>query len=91
MADTVEEMEGGIPLRSIADVRRAMAMDAKRMRYGKLDVKLGNALMFAYTQLAHVMQDERDNRYKKQVRVLWEAHQRGRGLPVEEEAEPDTH
>lgn len=81
--EEVEEIKGGIPLETLADVRRAMAKDIRRLRAKTLDVKLGNALMFAYTQLAHLLQDKRDHVYQKRLKVLWEAHQRGQGLAPE--------
>lgn len=78
-----DEKEGGIPLETLGDVRRAMAKDLRRMRERTLDVKLGNALMFGYTQLARLLQDSRDSRYQKRLKVLWEAHERGTGAQPE--------
>lgn len=78
---------GGRPsLETLQGVRAAMADVLRKLRRKKVEIGQANALINGYTQLAHLLQDARDNRYKKQVKVLWEAHQRGQ--TVHSEGEP---
>lgn len=84
-----DEKEGGIPLETLSDVRRAMARCLRQLRTHKIEIKLGNALLFGYTQLAHLMQDARDTKYQKRLNVLWQAHEKAAPqLPAEP---PETH
>lgn len=82
-----EKNKGGRPsLETLQGCRHAMAQVLLKMRAGRMQATLGSQLVNGYTQLAHLLQDERDSKYKKRLRVLWEAHQKGQGLPVEDEA-----
>ena len=88
MEDATEK-EGGIPpwpLETLQDARRAMALVLRQIRFGRVEVKVGNALIFGLTQLAHLMQDQRDTLYQKRLKKLWEAHQKA--LPAVSEDEP---
>lgn len=76
----------GPKLASLGDVQRAMAKLCRRLRNGTVDPKQGNALTVAYNTLHGMMRDARDSKYQKRLKVLWEAHQKGQGLPVEDEA-----
>lgn len=80
---------GGRPsLDTLQGVRHSMADVLRKMRSGAIKLAKGNSLINGYTQLAHLMQDARDTRYQKRLKVLWEAHQRGQGLaPEADEAE----
>lgn len=84
-----EKNKGGRPsIETLSGVRSAMASALRKLRAGKMQQSLAGQLINGYTQLAHLLQDERDSRYKKRLKVLWEAHQKGQGLPVEDEGEP---
>lgn len=60
-----------VPLESLGDLRRAMAKVCNEMRTGKIERSLGNALMFGYSQLAGLLQDHRDSKFKRQINTLW--------------------
>lgn len=77
--------KGYPPLATLADVMRAMADLARRIRNGKIDVARGNSLTVAYNTLHGMMRDARDSKYQKRLKVLWEAHQREQGLPADAE------
>lgn len=81
--------KGGRPsLDTLQGVRFSMADVLRKMRTGAMKLAKGNALINGYTQLAHLMQDARDTRYQKRLKVLWEVHERGQGVtPEPEEAE----
>jgi hypothetical protein len=70
-----------LPLETLGDVRRAMSKVCNEMRTGEIELRLGNALMFGLGQLAHILQDARDNRYKQRVRTLWQAYEKAQKQP----------
>lgn len=85
--DTPEKKRRGAhALDTLQGVRKSMASVLKKMRAGRMQVGLGNSLINGYTQLAHLLQDARDTRHQKQIKVLWEAHQRGGGAEPEADA-----
>jgi hypothetical protein len=62
-------------LETLGDVERALARLAHRVDRKKYDIDRANCLRGILQALAAVKQDQRDNRYKKRVRVLWSAYQ----------------
>lgn len=66
-------------------MRHSLATALIRLRQGKMLPDHAKALFAGYKTLADLLIDERDNRYKKRLRVLWEAHQKAQGLPVDAE------
>lgn len=62
---------GELPLETLGDIRRAMSKVCNEMRTERISVKLGNALIFGFSQLAGLHQDHRDSKFKRQINTLW--------------------
>jgi hypothetical protein len=83
--DSLSKPIGRPSLETLPGVRNALASCLRRLRSGRMSEDLGKVLIVGYRTMADLLIDERDNRYKKRIKVLWEAHQKGQGVQPEEE------
>jgi len=83
--DSLVRKTGRPSLETFAGVRSALAKVLRKVGRGKLSNDTGRTLILGYRTMNEILRDERDNKYKKRVRVLWEAHQRGGGAALEDD------
>lgn len=75
----------GPKLENLGDVRREMARLYRRMHTRSIpDV---GVMVNCLTSLAKIMQDQRDAKWSKRTREMWDAYQKSRATPEAEDAQ----
>lgn len=91
--ETEGKKTGRPSIETMAGCRAALASCLRAVRRNSLSTDTGRTLIAGYKALLEQLRWERETRYQRRIKVLWDAHQKAQGVVPQPDDEdgPGTH